>query len=58
MYQDLCEEEKNKKQQYGSEWYINLSEDRKQRLAKYRKSTMKWGKIKLADVCCIKNHLK
>ena len=38
-YQDLSEEEKNKKRQYGCEWYKNLPEDEKQ----------KYGKIKPFD---------
>ena len=36
-YQDLSEEEKSKKQQYGSKRYKNLPEGEKQKLVKYRK---------------------
>lgn len=32
------EEEKNEKQKYGREQYKNLSENKKQRLAEYRKT--------------------
>ena len=35
-YEDLFEEEKNKKRQCNHERYNNLSEDTKQRLVKYR----------------------
>ena len=38
--------EKNKKWQYGLEWYKSLSEDEKQRLVKYEKNIAKYGKIK------------
>ena len=44
-YQDLSEEEKVKKRQYGCAWYQNLPEDEIQRLAEYRKSIIKYGKI-------------
>ena len=36
-YQDLSKEEKEKKWQYGHEWYKNSSEDEKQKFAEYRK---------------------
>ena len=36
-YQNLTEEEKNKKQEYGCERYKNLSEDEKQKLVECRK---------------------
>lgn len=31
-YQDVSEEEKNKKTEYGREWYKNLSQHEKQKL--------------------------
>lgn len=37
-YQELSKEEKNKKQQYGSEQNKNLSEGEKQRLVQYSKT--------------------
>ena len=37
MYQDLSEEEKNKKEEYGPEQYKTFSQDKKQRLVEYRK---------------------
>ena len=36
-YQNLSDEEKNGKREYGRERYKNLSEDEKQRLVEYRK---------------------
>ena len=36
-YQNLTEEERNKKREYGCERYKSLSEDEKQRLVQYRK---------------------
>ena len=38
------EEEKNEKQKYGREQYKNLSENKKQRLAEYRKTYYKMPK--------------
>ena len=40
-YQDLSEEQKNKKQKYSRKQYKNLSEDEKQRLVEYRKNCIK-----------------
>ena len=37
-YQNLSNEEKGKKQQYGYKLYKNLSDDEKQKLAEYRKN--------------------
>ena len=36
-YQNLTNEEKTKKQEYGRERYKNLSENEKQKLSEYRK---------------------
>ena len=36
-YQNLSEEEKHKKREYGCKRYKNLSENEKQKLAQYRK---------------------
>ena len=36
-YQNLSEEQKKRKQQYGHERYKNLSENEKQKLLEYRK---------------------
>ena len=43
-YQDLHEEEKNKKGQYRRERYKNLPEKEKQRLVEYRKNIIKYEK--------------
>ena len=40
-YQDLFEDEKNKKQQNGCERFKNLPEDEKQKLTEYRKKYYK-----------------
>ena len=45
-YQNLFEEEKNKKRNYGRKGYKNPPEHEKQRLIKYRKNIIKYGKIK------------
>ena len=37
MYQDLSEEEKNRKHQYGRERYRNLPESKKQKLVEFKK---------------------
>ena len=39
-YQSFSKEEKEKKWQYGHEWYKNLSEDEKQKLVEYRKKML------------------
>ena len=44
-YQNLSEEEKNKRQEYGHERYKNLSEDEKQKLVEYRKRYYEMLKI-------------
>ena len=41
MYKNLSNEEKNRKQEYGFEWYKDLSKDKKQRLAEYKKGNYK-----------------
>ena len=46
--QDLSEEEKNKKRQYGRERYKNLPKDEKQRLVEYRKKHYQLWKNKTA----------
>ena len=40
-YQNLSEEEKNKRREYGHERYKNLSEDEKQKLVSIEKDIMK-----------------
>ena len=46
MYQNLTEEEKNKKREYGRERYNNLSEDKKQKLVEYKKRCYEMQKNK------------
>ena len=48
-YQDLPEEEKNKKRQHDWKRYKNLLEDEKQRLVEYRKKYYKVWKNKNAS---------
>ena len=43
-YQNLTEEEKNKKREYGHKHYKNLSEDEKQKLVEYRKKVLQKAK--------------
>ena len=45
-YQDLFEEQKNRKCHYVCECYKNHSEDEKQRLVEYRKNYFKMPKVK------------
>ena len=47
IYQDISEEEKNKKQQYARKWYKNLSEEEKLKnpqygRERYIKSSWRW----------------
>ena len=37
-YRNLCEEDKNKKREYGTTRYHNMLEEKKQRLKEYLKS--------------------
>ena len=49
-YQNLSKEEKEKKWQYGHEWYKNFSEDEKQKLAEYRKKYCRVRNIALLQL--------
>ena len=46
-YQDISEEEKEKKRQHGRERYKNLSEDEEQKLVEYRKKNYRIRKNSL-----------
>ena len=54
-YQNLSEEEKRKKPQYGRELCKNLSEDEKKKVAEYRKKSYK--KRKKHFIIIIRMHL-
>ena len=45
MYQNLSEEDKNKKRQYVCERYRNIPQDEKQKLVEYRKNFSKMQKL-------------
>ena len=43
-HQNLCEEKKKEKQQYGCDIYANFSGNEKRKLVEYRKNITKYGK--------------
>ena len=45
MYQNLSEEDKNKKRRYVCERYRNIPQDEKQKLVEYRKNYFKMQKL-------------
>ena len=54
-YQDVSEDEKNRKQQYGSKRYKNLTGDEKWKLLEYRKKYKIWKKQKMPHKQRLKN---